>query len=132
MTATPRTCLYTDYDCNVKNLHITVTQRTFGSSQHRLNQRHEPSYNCNAENLQSIHTDHDSSQHRLNQRQEPAYDCNAGKLQSIHTDHDSNAKNLPSKHTVGRSSQILKSKQCNPLRRDIKEGHKASTQTKFH
>ena len=34
--------------------------------------------------------------------------------------------------TVGRSSQILKSKQCNPLICDIKEGHKASTQTKFH
>ena len=33
---------------------------------------------------------------------------------------------------VGRSSQILKSKQCNPLICDIKEGHKASTQTKFH
>ena len=33
---------------------------------------------------------------------------------------------------VGRSSQILNSKQCNPLICDIKEGHKASTQTKFH
>ena len=33
---------------------------------------------------------------------------------------------------IGRSSQILKSKQCNPLICDIKEGHKASTQTKFH
>ena len=33
---------------------------------------------------------------------------------------------------LGRSSQILKSKQCNPLICDIKEGHKASTQTKFH
>ena len=33
---------------------------------------------------------------------------------------------------VGRSSQIFKSKQCNPLICDIKEGHKASTQTKFH
>ena len=33
---------------------------------------------------------------------------------------------------VGRSSQILKSKQCNPLLCDIKEGHKASTQAKFH
>ena len=30
---------------------------------------------------------------------------------------------------LGRSSQILKSKQCNPLICDIKEGHKASTQT---
>ena len=35
-------------------------------------------------------------------------------------------------HEVGRSSQILKSKQCNPLICDIKEGHKASTQAKFH
>ena len=34
--------------------------------------------------------------------------------------------------SVGRSSQILKSKQCNPLICDIKEGHKASTQAKFH
>ena len=34
--------------------------------------------------------------------------------------------------TVGRSSQILKSKQCSPLICDIKEGHKASTQAKFH
>ena len=33
---------------------------------------------------------------------------------------------------LGRSSQILKSNQCNPLICDIKEGHKASTQTKFH
>ena len=33
---------------------------------------------------------------------------------------------------IGRSSQILNSKQCNPLICDIKEGHKASTQTKFH
>ena len=33
---------------------------------------------------------------------------------------------------VGRSSQILNSKQCNPLICDNKEGHKASTQTKFH
>ena len=33
---------------------------------------------------------------------------------------------------VGRSSQILESKQCNPLICDIKEDHKASTQTKFH
>ena len=33
---------------------------------------------------------------------------------------------------VGRSTQILKSKQYNPLICDIKEGHKASTQTKFH
>ena len=35
-------------------------------------------------------------------------------------------------YTVKWSSQILKSKQCNPLIRDIKEGHKASTQTKFN
>ena len=35
-------------------------------------------------------------------------------------------------HLLGRSSQILKSKQCIPLICDIKEGHKASTQTKFH
>ena len=35
-------------------------------------------------------------------------------------------------HVVGRSSQILKSKQCNPLICDIKAGHIASTQTKFH
>ena len=39
---------------------------------------------------------------------------------------------LNKKMKVGRSSQILKSKQCNPLICDIKEGHKASTQTKFH
>ena len=32
---------------------------------------------------------------------------------------------------LGRSSQILKSKQCNPLICDFKEGHKASTQAKF-
>ena len=32
---------------------------------------------------------------------------------------------------VGRSSQILKSN-YNPLICDIKEGHKASTQTEFH
>ena len=37
-----------------------------------------------------------------------------------------------SKMHIGRSSQILKSKQYNPLICDIKEGHKASTQTKFH
>ena len=35
-------------------------------------------------------------------------------------------------HIIGRSTQILKSKQYNPLICDIKEGHKASTQTKFH
>ena len=33
---------------------------------------------------------------------------------------------------IGRSSHILKSKQYQPLICDIKEGHKASTQTKFH
>ena len=41
-------------------------------------------------------------------------------------------KMLPLLHVLGRSSQILNSKQCNPLICDNEEGHKASTQTKFH